>query len=449
MSAAALRWSEVEPLLRGPFACAGAAERAFELAAPGCGRLRVGRLVSGPAWPADFPPLDRLAALPEAPARPAGAEREAVLHAELPDGGRFALCAQANGRVRWVCDPAAWIRALLDERYVERWARPLPARIPLVNYARLPHALKGAAERLLASLPRGPERRAAFPEAPLDTLVEQLRGLCARLAGGARQAPLWPEGRRAAVTLTHDVDTAWILDEARGRLLREIVDLEAGLGFRGAFYLVASRVSPRRHRRALGLLREAGFEIGLHGWNHDAKLGFLSERAQERRLARARARLAGLGVEEIRTPWYWRSAPLFRVLARHFAYDSSVPAASDLYGTRTRTGCCSVLPYRAEGGLLELPLTLPPDTALAGPDPFAPALRAVGEILALGGVAVPILHPQPHQSGREERLADWGGFLRRLRERHGAALWSATPAALVRHYAGAVAGAAASPRPAS
>ena len=98
-----------------------------------------------------------------------------------------------------------------------------------------------------------------------------------------------------------------------------------------------------------------------------------------------------------------------------------------------------MLPYRAEGGLLELPLTLPPDTALAGPNPFAPVLRAAEEIVALGGVAVPILHPQPHQSGREERLADWGGFLRRLRERHGAALWSATPAALVRHYAGAAA----------
>jgi hypothetical protein len=439
VTGARVRWSEVDPLIRGPFP-APEREREFEVDA-GAARLGVGRLISGDAWPAGLPRMDRLAALPLVAAYAWGEEPETatVLAGEFQDGQRFPLCvAGEQGPVRWVVDPASWIGQILSELYVGEWARPLPSRIPLLNYARLPHAVKGAAERLLSGLP-SPEL-APFPELPLDTLVDELRRLCGILAGGRADpcAGLWPDGRRAALTLTHDVDTGWILDPQRRGLLREILDRELALGFAGAWYVVGARVDPSRHAGALETIREAGHEVGVHGWNHDAKLGFLDEDAQERRLARAAERLEGLGVEGIRTPWYWRSPGLFEVLGRRFVYDSSVPTASGLYGTVTRTGCCSVFPYAPRPGLLELPLTLPPDTALAL-DERVPTWNAVAErIIELGGVIVPILHPQPRQLAGEAGLAAWFEFLGDLSRRHRSRLWSATPAAITRRYAAAV-----------
>ena len=44
------------------------------------------------------------------------------------------------------------------------------------------------------------------------------------------------------------------------------------------------------------MIRDAGHEIGVHGWNHDAKLAYVSEREQETRVTRALCRLDDLGV---------------------------------------------------------------------------------------------------------------------------------------------------------
>jgi hypothetical protein len=134
-------------------------------------------------------------------------------------------------------------------------------------------------------------------------------------------------------------------------------------------------------------------------------------------------------------PWYWRSPGLFRVIERHFAYDSSVPTASRVYGTTTRTGCCTVFPYAPRPGLIELPLTLTPDTAVEDGDLVSAWRPAVDEIVDAGGVVVPILHPQPHQSATDAGLAAWYDFLVDLRERHGPSLWSAPPVRVAARYA--------------
>lgn len=440
-----LRWSAQDPLLAGLLASTEAgAERLFEVPAARPTGTRIGRIVAGDAWPDELPPLDRLAPVPDL----ADAERpttpdagHVVLFCEETSGKRWPLCIDRPGKpLRWAVDPAAWIRTLLEETYAGELARPLPSRIPLVNYARLPHAVKGLAESLLGQL-AGPGPNRPFPELPLDTLADSLRALCARTARVATDRTLWPDGRRAAITLTHDVDTEWILEARNSGLLDEILDAETSLGFRGAWYIVASRVDPIRHERALNTIRDAGHEIGAHGWNHDAKLAYLDESAQERRATRILDRLADLGVEGIRTPWYSRSPELFTVLERHFAYDTSVPSASDLYGTRTHTGCCTVFPYRAAGRLTELPITLPPDTALDGLGGYAMLHRLADEIVAQGGVLVPILHPQPHQSARRGRLEPYFEFLRGVARRWEGELWSATPAEIVRWYTRAVGGA--------
>jgi peptidoglycan/xylan/chitin deacetylase (PgdA/CDA1 family) len=75
----------------------------------------------------------------------------------------------------------------------------------------------------------------------------------------------WPDQKRFALILSHDVDRAKGHDQSK-----RLMDLEARLGFRSAFNFVpeAYRVSP-----ALRLeLAEAGFEVGVHGLTHDGKL---------------------------------------------------------------------------------------------------------------------------------------------------------------------------------
>lgn len=71
----------------------------------------------------------------------------------------------------------------------------------------------------------------------------------------------WPDGKRFALVLTHDVERAQGQDKCR-----PLAELEMELGFRSSFNFVAEDYPVDR-----GLQRylvENGFEIGLHGLNH-------------------------------------------------------------------------------------------------------------------------------------------------------------------------------------
>jgi peptidoglycan/xylan/chitin deacetylase (PgdA/CDA1 family) len=75
----------------------------------------------------------------------------------------------------------------------------------------------------------------------------------------------WPNGKRFAVVLTHDVDTA------RGVVRCEsLMALERDLGFRSSFNFVAHDYHLPAELRLR--LVEEGFEVGLHGLEHNRKL---------------------------------------------------------------------------------------------------------------------------------------------------------------------------------
>lgn len=83
----------------------------------------------------------------------------------------------------------------------------------------------------------------------------------------------WPRGKRFALVLMHDVDTA------RGHSkCRRLMSLEMQLGVRSSFNFVPERynVSPDLRNE---LVRN-GFEVGVHGLKHDGKL-FLNRRTFE------------------------------------------------------------------------------------------------------------------------------------------------------------------------
>ncbi len=75
----------------------------------------------------------------------------------------------------------------------------------------------------------------------------------------------WPEGKEFSVVLTHDVELIGGHND-----VRKLMQIEKELGFKSSFNFVPERyeVSPelRAHVEA------EGFEVGVHGLNHDGKL---------------------------------------------------------------------------------------------------------------------------------------------------------------------------------
>ena len=80
----------------------------------------------------------------------------------------------------------------------------------------------------------------------------------------------WPDHKRFALILSHDVDTAKGCDRCY-----DLMEIEKEMGLRSAFNFVAEdyRVPESLFRQ----LKESGFEIGLHGLKHDGKL-FLAKK---------------------------------------------------------------------------------------------------------------------------------------------------------------------------
>lgn len=77
--------------------------------------------------------------------------------------------------------------------------------------------------------------------------------------------PGWPEGKKFAVILTHDVET----DRGQGRCLR-LMELDKELGFVSSFNFV-----PERYKVSESLRNEIvrnGYEVGVHDLKHDGKL---------------------------------------------------------------------------------------------------------------------------------------------------------------------------------
>jgi glycosyltransferase involved in cell wall biosynthesis len=91
--------------------------------------------------------------------------------------------------------------------------------------------------------------------------------------------PGWPNGKKFAVVLTHDVES-----EAGLHKCRDLMRLESGLGFRSSFNFI-----PEGNYQVPAELRNElagnGFEVGIHDLKHDGRL-FASRREFSRKASR-------------------------------------------------------------------------------------------------------------------------------------------------------------------
>ena len=265
-----------------------------------------------------------------------------------------------------------------------------------------------------------------FPRWPVETAVEDLEdAVWAELLRitGAEKLPFiwyWPEGRRIAAVLTHDVETA-----AGRDFCGDLLSMEAEFDLVSSFEVVPEERYDVQDS-FLQSLRDGGCEIALHGLNHDGHL-FDNEAKFRVRAEKINSYLHAWGARGFRSPVMYRRQEWLHHLK--IAYDMSVPNGAWL--DPQRGGCCTVRPYFL-GDVLELPLTTIQDyTLLAVLNDATPTIwwRQLEILAARGGLASFIVHPDYMLAERGQQL--YRTLLERLAGlRDTGQAWMALPGAL-------------------
>ena len=167
----------------------------------------------------------------------------------------------------------------------------------------------------------------------------------------------WPDGKRFAFILTHDVDTQKGHDRCR-----QLMDLEEELGFKSSFNFV-----PELYKVSDSLINEVkqrSFEVGVHGLKHDGKLyaskKIFNERAKKINRYIKEWDAAGFRSPAMHNNFEWIHKLEIEYDASSFDTDPFEPQ-SDGVGT--------IFPFRVAHNenchsYIELPYTLPQDFTL-------------------------------------------------------------------------------------
>lgn len=162
----------------------------------------------------------------------------------------------------------------------------------------------------------------------------------------------WPDGKRFAFVLRHDVESSLGLSR-----VHDLVRMESGFGFRSAFFLV-----PKAYKVSRCLLKdieESGNEIGVHGWNHDGKL-YSSRSVFIRRAERINNLMNQWSAVGFASPSAHHNFQWLHWL--NIEYDSSSFDTDPFEPQPDNVG--SIYPFiihSSSGAYIELPYTLPQD----------------------------------------------------------------------------------------
>ena len=167
----------------------------------------------------------------------------------------------------------------------------------------------------------------------------------------------WPDGKKFAVVLTHDVETA--VGQAR---CERLMKLEDECGFVSSFNFVPERYSDRPEVR--NTLTYNGYEVGVHGLNHDGKL-YASREEFTTRAERINGYIKQWNATGFRSPAMHHNLDWLRDL--DIEYDAST-FDTDPFEPQP-DAACTIFPFYVpdEGsrtGYVELPYTLAQDFTL-------------------------------------------------------------------------------------
>ncbi len=165
----------------------------------------------------------------------------------------------------------------------------------------------------------------------------------------------WPNGKKFGLILTHDVEKQNGHDKCQ-----KLMNLERDFGFRSSFNFVPERY--KVSNRLLEKLKNNGFEIGVHGLNHDGRL-FNSYQIFCRRAEKINSYLKKWGAVGFRSPAMHHNLEWISKL--NIKYDLST-FDTDPFEPQP-TGVNTIFPFIVEnknGRYVELPYTVPQDFTL-------------------------------------------------------------------------------------
>jgi glycosyltransferase involved in cell wall biosynthesis/peptidoglycan/xylan/chitin deacetylase (PgdA/CDA1 family) len=251
--------------------------------------------------------------------------------------------------------------------------------------------------------------------------------------------PGWPDGKRFALVLTHDVESKKGLER-----VPKLTRLEASYGFRSSLNFVpeGEYVPPASLRREL---EQEGFEVGVHGLRHDGKL-YNSRKSFKSQADCIKSYLGGWGASGFRSPFMHHRLDWLHRLG--VEYDTST-FDTDPFEPQP-DGVGTIFPFWVsrgkEDGYVELPYTLSQDFTLFilfREETIDVWKRKLDWIAERGGMALLNTHPDYMAFG-DSRARDeypvhhYEEFLRYARKTYGECCWSAVPREVASFYRDAV-----------
>ena len=249
----------------------------------------------------------------------------------------------------------------------------------------------------------------------------------------------WPGGKQFAFVLTHDVEGAKGLSR-----VEQVTALERRIGFRSSFNFVPDGEYVLSSDLRENMVRQ-GFEVGVHGLQHDGKLyaskeEFASKAAQIRNFLRE-WKACGFRSPLMQHKLAWLHQLGVEYDASTFDTDPFEPEP-DAVGT--------VFPFWVPGpnnsGFVELPYTLPQDftlfVVLREPN-IDIWKKKLDWVAACGGMALLNTHPdymcfEGQTKKGEFPAAFYEEFLTYAREKYSNKYWSTTPCEVARFYCSAM-----------
>jgi hypothetical protein len=248
----------------------------------------------------------------------------------------------------------------------------------------------------------------------------------------------WPHGKRFALILTHDVESA----KGQGRCMN-LIKLEEDLGFRSSFNFVPLRYNVSSELRSN--LTSRGFEVGVHGLYHDGKY------YSSRKRFLGRAEKINQFLKEWNAVGYRAPSMLHKLEWYHdlnIEYDAST-FDTDPFEPQP-DGMETIFPFwvgrnGSDLGYVELPYTLVQDFTLfimlqeKNIDIWK---KKLDWIVEHGGMALLNTHPDymnfnEGPLGLEKYPAHYyGQLLNYIKERYKELYWNVLPKELARFWAG-------------
>jgi hypothetical protein len=212
----------------------------------------------------------------------------------------------------------------------------------------------------------------------------------------------WPDHKRFALVITHDVETH------RGQeKCRELAKLEMGESFRSCYYFVPKKYddSPSLRR----FLVENEFEVGVHGLYHDGKL-YNSRKIFTERTVQINEYLKNWQAVGFRSPSMHHNLEWIHLLK--IEYDSST-FDTDPFEPQS-DGYQTIFPFwvgrtSQSQGYVELPYTLPQDFtlfALLKKKDIEIWKKKLEWIVKQGGMALLNVHPDYMNFGSSKQKVD-------------------------------------------